>query len=830
MTTRGKKIVNAALLQMELANRKKDKGEENINSEHTIDEIRLEPAFDDMIDDIAKVQNEIGEAAKDEAEKRNKTEVNKFCKMSPEKSCESTILNVTKNLNQIEKTKGLQTASENVRKFSRNKENRSPIDPQSPQCSFWKSSGIKHGTKLKLKKITKTGKQQAFESDDFFSAENGDDSDADPDFNGTSNNSSTSDSSFYEEKKLTEIGHERGKRSTAEDVVVEEEVRVVLNELAENQDLPKKTKKRKANLTEWKKEKAKILRNSGKGYLSSAKVPKEVRGRAIQQPCGDKCKVKCANKISQDMRQRIFDQYWNLANLQLQREYISKSMNVVRPAYRYPREGSHRGLNHAFYFTISGKLIRVCKMFFKAILDITDRPIRTVIKKNTDGFVAADQRGKHGKHRVLNPDLGASIREHINSIPKIESHYLRAQTTREYIEGGKTIAGLHRDYMEQCIQNNVSYGNLTQYSRIFNNEFNLSFFTPKKDQCELCVAYNNAQDAEKCELKEKYETHLREKELSREQKRKYKELTAVNKRIILATYDLQAVLPAPRGEVSVFYYKSKINSYNFTISDMQFKNVACYFWHEGEANRGANEIGTCVMNYIKQTAELHNDENVEMIFFSDNCCGQQKNKFIISMYLYAVQKFTVKSITHNFLIKGHTQNEGDNVHAVIEKSVKQALKSGPIYHPMEYARIIRSAKKTGVPYKVMEMSHSDFTNLKDLAQQIGPNFSKTTENESIKMGDIKIIKVLKDEPGVIYIKTSYEQEFFKKINVFGKRKHPVNFTTLNCKPAYSRKINIPDRKKTDIQDLINGNHIPKFYEALYNTILNKLMVKLVILI
>ena len=238
MTTRGKKIVNAALLQMELANRKKDKGEENINSEHTIDEIRLEPAFDDMIDDIAKVQNEIGEAAKDEAEKRNKTEVNKFCKMSPEKSCESTILNVTKNLNQIEKTKGLQTASENVRKFSRNKENRSPIDPQSPQCSFWKSSGIKHGTKLKLKKITKTGKQQAFESDDFFSAENGDDSDADPDFNGTSNNSSTSDSSFYEEKKLTEIGHERGKRSTAEDVVVEEEVRVVLNELAENQDLP----------------------------------------------------------------------------------------------------------------------------------------------------------------------------------------------------------------------------------------------------------------------------------------------------------------------------------------------------------------------------------------------------------------------------------------------------------------------------------------------------------------------------------------------------------------------------------------------------------------
>ena len=46
-----------------------------------------------------------------------------------------------------------------------------------------------------------------------------------------------------------------------------------------------------------------------------------------------------------------------------------------------------------------------------------------------DGFVAADQKGKHRNHKVQKPELGASIHDHINSIPTIESHYLRAQTT-----------------------------------------------------------------------------------------------------------------------------------------------------------------------------------------------------------------------------------------------------------------------------------------------------------------------------------------------------------------------------------------------------------------
>jgi hypothetical protein len=37
---------------------------------------------------------------------------------------------------------------------------------------------------------------------------------------------------------------------------------------------------------------------------------------------------------------------------------------------------------------------------------------------------------------------------------------------------------------------------------------------------------------------------------------------------ILAVYDLQAVIPLPKGKCSDFYYSSKLNVLNFTIADL----------------------------------------------------------------------------------------------------------------------------------------------------------------------------------------------------------------------------------------------------------------------
>lgn len=134
--------------------------------------------------------------------------------------------------------------------------------------------------------------------------------------------------------------------------------------------------------------------------------------------------------------------------------------------------------------------------------------------------------------------------------------------------------------------------------------------------------------------------------------------------------------------------------------------------------------------------EKVNKPDIDIIFYSDNCCGQQKNKYLLSAYAFAVQHFpTLRSIEHKFLICEHTQNVGDNVHSVIEKQVKRHLKASPIYIPDQYVTLIRTARKTGSPYNVHELTYEDFQDLKLFQENWGNNFNINTDKEKVEFSD-----------------------------------------------------------------------------------------------
>lgn len=85
---------------------------------------------------------------------------------------------------------------------------------------------------------------------------------------------------------------------------------------------------------------------------------------------------------------------------------------------------------------------------------------------------------------------------------------------------------------------------------------------------------------------------------------------------------------------------------------------------------------------------------------------------------YAVEKYQINTI------RGHTQNDGDTVHSIIEKFMKRSKKSGPIYVPDQLVTIIRNSKKTGKPFVVKELSFNDFIDIKSLTDNIGYNYQK----------------------------------------------------------------------------------------------------------
>lgn len=156
-------------------------------------------------------------------------------------------------------------------------------------------------------------------------------------------------------------------------------------------------------------------------------------------------------------------------------------------------------------------------------------------------------------------------------------------------------------------------------------------------QCDLCLSYNNSINEKKIELEEKFNKHIEEKSLSRIEKQKDRQNITKNDKVVI--YDLEAVLQCPRGDSSAFYYKSKLNSYNLTLTELTksssktaYDVVHCYFWTESDAKRGAVEIGTCILKYMERLCEGH-PEDKNIIFYSDNCCGQNKNKYIATLYL-----------------------------------------------------------------------------------------------------------------------------------------------------------------------------------------------------
>lgn len=487
-----------------------------------------------------------------------------------------------------------------------------------------------------------------------------DDSDADRNFTNSSSDSSSSESAN---------GH---------DVAIEAEVE------------EKKGRKRERKPGNWNNKHTSLLRNSGKAYQSLSKSKKKFPERIVGPPCGEKCRLVCSTKIDQSVREEIFNSYWGLADLHKQREFIARHTSFIKPKYRYSSSQDFRKINSAFFFEVSGTRVRVCKAFFKSTLGINDRPI-ALVKKNDKGFLEAEMRGKHGKQPTIDPEIKNSVRKFIEAIPRIESHYLRAQTTREFIESGKCLADLYRDYKEERQKENLPLANAGMFNRIFRGEYNISFYIPKKDQCDLCESFKNADEAGRESLLAAYNLHQKEKELSRKEKDNDK----INPNgAHAAVYDLQAVMPVPRGQVSSFYYKSKINCFNFTVSDLNAKNVECYFWDETEGKRGAVEIGSCVLKYINKLLEKTSSTDQDIVFYSDNCCGQQKNKYVLSAYSYAVNTFPkLRSISHKYLIRGHSQNEGDNVHSVIEKQVRRHIKACPIYVPQQYVTLITMSKK-----------------------------------------------------------------------------------------------------------------------------------------
>lgn len=461
----------------------------------------------------------------------------------------------------------------------------------------------------------------------------------------------------------------------------------------------RKTRKRQRNPKSWKKNVRKENRQLGKSYTSTS--GKIVPDKKLQHvDC--KCKFKCCDKISKDERESIALSFYQITRNE-KSHFILNNTECKMSIRTKLKINPQKKKSFSYFFHVNNEKHRVCKKFFLETILVSQKTIYNVHnnKDKVTQVPKSDERGKKTKDRIPKTDKDL-VRKHIESFAKVESHYCRAKTTKEYLSPDLNISRMYDLYVEHCTKEvNVKPLSLSMYRTIFNNEYNLDFLLPKSDRCDLCEEYKMSSKENRLteELIAKYEYHLLNKSLMRNERKNDRESNEV-----IVCFDLQNVIALPRANVSCFFYKRKLNVYNMTAHCSKNKKGYCAMWHEALCGRSGNDIASAVIKLLTEISSEFPDVK-KFILWSDSCVPQNRN----SLISYAVASFLAKNthieeIIMKYSTPGHSCiQEVDNIHSNIEKS----LKCSEVWSPVSLLRIILASNRKS-PYSVTQMSSSDF--------------------------------------------------------------------------------------------------------------------------
>ena len=570
-----------------------------------------------------------------------------------------------------------------------------------------------------------------------------------------------------------------------------------------------RSRKRKRSPSSWRQNMRRRNKNAGEAYNTS--TGKRVKIKEVKtSKC--KCQYKCRDHFSEEERKKIHVNYWGLAEYNRQRDFIQTHTRLKPKGRSTVQSSSRRSLSLMYHLPIDDKIKQVCKDFFLKTLDIGEMVVRYTLLR-TDETIH-DSRGHKSPGNKTSECLITDVETHIRSFPTLPSHYCRATTRRQYLGSDLSVSKMHRLYLEKCNKEHTQFVSYEIYNKVFNTKFNLSFHVPKKDRCSFCLRYEISDDSEKTAMMPTYNTHIQNKTFIRELKEREKNRASDITTVHAINFDLQKVLITPKGDASDFYYSRKLATYNFSIFDMSTKKAVCNMWNESIGKRGSNEISSLIFKYF---TNIDTSQISEIVMFSDSCPGQQKNITFCAMCLYTVVNLPIQKISHYFFERGHSQMEGDSVHARIERSTAHI----PIYAPDEWLTAVRMAKITQPTYVVNEIAQKDILNFKDLAAKtIAP---KLIDEHGRKIGlqKIRAFQYVKTEPDKMFYKYEITDTDFAHFNISRPRRSAASGSNLasmeNFKvpQLYHALLPIPEAKYNDLNKLCQKGLIPTRFHDYY---------------
>lgn len=589
--------------------------------------------------------------------------------------------------------------------------------------------------------------------------------------------SSSSDVSFPSMQESVELNNEH-------------ENKVNANEVASI------TRKRIRMEEKWMRNVRKKNRASGLSYISSRGVmvpPKQLKGICS---CLHKCYTLFTNA---DMR-RIFDSFYNLESFDKQTAFLCSLISMsVSPQFICPTAERRRFNTRIYKLHDENNVeIRVCKTFFKNIFDISDgrltRALRNKSHMSNDAAPPLDRRGKQTATKTP-----ANVIDEIkNFITQFPTYVGRIQNV-EFLAPDVNISILYKMYTKKTSMPVSKF----IFTKIFSQNFNLHFRTPPVSKnCKKCdeftakmLVINEADERHSLEVEHKL--HLRKAELA--QNGMHEDSGLANEEYSVFAFDLMKTLPTPVLSSGRAYYKRQLWTYCLGIHNLQTKSAYMYTWHEGMASRGPQEIGSCILHYIKNFVKTP-----KVIMYSAECGGQNRNIHLstICNYIVTSPDIAIQQIDHKFLLSGHSNLPCDKDFGYI-KNNKRNFKN--IFVPNDWHQAILTARKK-TPFQVINMTADTIMSTSALERNI--------TKRKVEWPKIQWLKFSSKKPFIMQYKYSNDKlaEFTEED--IGEQNRTPNHTPL-CK-LFPNGRPIETKKHKDLQEL--KKYIPPSYHGFYDNL------------
>lgn len=579
----------------------------------------------------------------------------------------------------------------------------------------------------------------------------------------------------------------------------------------------------------------KLKREKGQEYTTT-------KGNIVPAKCFEKvickCRDSCHITIDENQQREIFNKFYDLPSWNQKTTFL---LNNIESKEVQQRRKPENRKNMQFKKNFSRKYVfgenknKVCKVFFRKVLQISDGRIEKCIKKKQmkSSACTTDLRGKHSKHKKTPAEAILHAIKFINSLPKYESHYTRNTTQKKYLAPNLSFKILYDEYKKQCDEISLQPISKYMFRDTFRRKFNLSFKQPSQDTCDYCnkmelkIKAAPLKSDERISLIKEKSDHLVLVDFVVQEYKEYVNDSKISggKKVVLV-FDLEKVFETPKLSTNSAYYKRQLSTYNLCIHDATNNRTYMYVWHEAIASKGPQEIASCLIHHFDNFLTKDCDE---VILYSDSCGGQNRSiKMSVALSHYLEKSTNLKKITQQFFRTGHSYNVCDRKFAIIEKKRKRATN---IFVPSQWKELIEEAKTTAPKFNVIEMAATKFFSTSELLAQFCTNRKVTVEKTPINWFTFRKITYEKNQPLMLHIETyddimskydrstEFQPNVTKTILVQKRAFNHDNFIQKELPILYPNGKPISTEKKADLVELLKfiPPNFHKFYTNLNHT-------------